>query len=240
MAHERGGDEPREHVVDGRLRLALAHELDQPLARRDELRAVGGDGELEDGRLPRLGQPARDRLADRGELDDLDLPGAPEPATAGAAAGAAAAFSTSSAMIAALRPGPVSAARSMPRSRAIRRASGDAFTRSPACRGGGRRVLVTASEPAPRRLARLDGSGVAGSASAPGPAGGAAAGAPPLPLARRRELETSSPSVPITATVVPDLDLALRDDDLEQDAVGLRLDLLCHLVGVELVEGSRF
>ena len=34
----------------------------------------------------------------------------------------------------------------------------------------------------------------------------------------------------------PDVDLALRDDDLEQHAVGLRLDLLRDLVRVELVE----
>ena len=33
-----------------------------------------------------------------------------------------------------------------------------------------------------------------------------------------------------------DLDLARVDDDLEQHAVGLGLDLLCHLVGVELVQ----
>ena len=40
----------------------------------------------------------------------------------------------------------------------------------------------------------------------------------------------------ITAIVVADLDLALLDDDLEEDAVEVRLDLLRHLVGVELVE----
>ena len=35
----------------------------------------------------------------------------------------------------------------------------------------------------------------------------------------------------------PDVDLAVRDDDLQQDAVRLGLDLLRHLVGVELEEG---
>ena len=35
----------------------------------------------------------------------------------------------------------------------------------------------------------------------------------------------------------PDVDLTVRDDDLQQDAVRLGLDLLRHLVGVELEEG---
>ena len=63
VSHERGRDDPREDVVHRRLRLTLAQELDQPLARRDELGRVRGDGELEDGRLPGLGEAARDRLA---------------------------------------------------------------------------------------------------------------------------------------------------------------------------------
>ena len=52
VADERRRDEAREHVGDRRLRLALAHQLDHALARRDELGRVGRDGELEDGRLP--------------------------------------------------------------------------------------------------------------------------------------------------------------------------------------------
>ena len=105
VAYERRRDEPREHVGHRRLRLALAKQLDHPLARRDELGRVRGDGELEDRRLPRLGEAARDRLARRRQLDDLDLGAAARLPVA--AAGAAAAFSTSSAMT---RPsGPVPA-----------------------------------------------------------------------------------------------------------------------------------
>src|SRR5205814_148365 len=55
----------------------------------------------------------------------------PAGAAAGAAVGAAPARSTSSATILPSGPVPDSAARSIPCSRAIRRASGDAFTRPP-------------------------------------------------------------------------------------------------------------
>ena len=73
MAHERRRDDSGQHVRDGRLRLALAQELDHALARRDELGRVRADRELEDGRLPRFREPPRDRLARRRELDDLVL-----------------------------------------------------------------------------------------------------------------------------------------------------------------------
>ena len=73
VAHERGRDDLRQQVVHGRLRVALAQELDHPLSRRDELGGVGGDGELEDRRRPGLGEAAGDGLADGRELDDLDL-----------------------------------------------------------------------------------------------------------------------------------------------------------------------
>ncbi len=70
---ERGGDEAREDVVDGRLRLALPQELDHSLPRRRELGRVRGHRQLEDRRLPGFGQAPRDRPPDRRELDDLDF-----------------------------------------------------------------------------------------------------------------------------------------------------------------------
>ena len=58
------------------------------------------------------------------------------PGAAGAAAGRIAAFSTSSAMTRPSGPVPTTCARSTPRSRAIRRASGLALTGSPSARVG--------------------------------------------------------------------------------------------------------
>ena len=71
VAHERRGRHARQHVGDGRplVRVQLA----QPLDERERLRHVGRDDELEDGRLPSLREPARDRLADARELSRLDL-----------------------------------------------------------------------------------------------------------------------------------------------------------------------
>ena len=73
MLHERRGDDTGQHVVDRRLHVAFGDERERLLARGDELGCVGGHGELEDRRLPGLGEPARDRAPDRVELDDLDL-----------------------------------------------------------------------------------------------------------------------------------------------------------------------
>ena len=64
---------------------------------------------------------------------------------AGAAAGRIAAFSMSSAMTRPSGPVPTTCARSSPRSRAIRRASGLAFTGSPSPRGSHRLDLRTCS-----------------------------------------------------------------------------------------------
>ena len=72
---ERRGDELRQQVVHGRLRLALAQPLDERRADGERGGHVGGDLELEDRRLPGLGQAARDRLPRRGELDRLRLAG---------------------------------------------------------------------------------------------------------------------------------------------------------------------
>ena len=148
VAHERRRGDLREDVRDRRLR-AVLRELDELLAERERPAHVRRHGDLEDRRLPGLGQAARDRLADRRQRHDLDLarrelrqapPRALRPARISAR-------STSSATIRPSGPVPRSCARSMPRSRAIRRASGEALTRP---FRSGSRTSVTCSE----RLAR--------------------------------------------------------------------------------------
>jgi hypothetical protein len=131
----------------------------------------------------------------------------------------------------------------------MRRASGLAFTGSPSARTG------CASG------AGAAGSGAESSAAALGASagGGPAVGARHFRrrLGRRRALRgsfrfDSRPTVPalgirehrrhvlVLGADDPDgradVDLAVGDDDLQEDAVGLGLDLLRHLVGVELVE----
>ena len=73
VPHQRDRGDLREDVGDGRLRAALGQALDELRAQRVDARHVGGHRDLEGGHLPRLGQPARDRLAQRGQRDRLDL-----------------------------------------------------------------------------------------------------------------------------------------------------------------------
>ena len=115
-------------------------------------------------------------------------------AAAGASAGAISARSTSSATIRPSGPVPRSCARSMPRSRAIRRASGDALTRpfrscsrtSVTCSDISRDAAAPSSRSASRFGAREPSSCGVSSASVSSAACG-----------------TSSPSSPMTATVCP-------------------------------------
>ena len=113
---------------------------------------------------------------------------------------------------------PRSELRSMPRSRAIRRASGEALTRPP--------VSLDAA-PAGRSRPAARGGGAAacfGSSCGAGSALGVLLG------------ETSSPSSPIKATVWPTGTSPSLTAILSRTPRGLGLDLLGDLVGVELVE----
>ena len=134
---------------------------------------------------------------------------------------------------------------SIPFSRASRRASGDAFTRPSRSRGrlgdrgglgrGRRRGSLAAAlalvvHVLGRRALLLRSSSALASVASSA-----------LVLGRRRRAAVPGRDV-LTLVAdegdrAADLDLAGVDDDLQQDAVGLRLDLLRHLVGVELVEG---
>ena len=228
VAHERDGAGLGEHVGDGRLR-GRPRRLDEPLAELQRPRHVGGHRDLERRRLPRLGEPARDRAAHRGERLDLDLAGRSGAGTAAAAAPASA-RSTSSATMRPSGPVPESAARSIPRSRAIRRASGEALTRPPSRIAGG--LLLSALGRAAASALALASRGRARRA-----------------LLRRVRLDLCARSA-VSAHVgryllalladdgdrLADRHLALLHRDLQQHAGGLGLDLLRHLVGVELVE----
>jgi hypothetical protein len=232
VAHECRRGDPREDVRHGRLRLALTKELDHALARRDELRRVGAHGELEDGRLPCLREPACNRLARRRELDDLELrlctrrSRRPDRRLLDVLCDDAP-----------LRPGSddlgeiePSLARDPPGKRArlhmlALRTYGRRLRRRRGCglgcrlvRGGldtRRRLLLGL-----RRPLRLGGRR------------GAAVSALCVREHTRDVLVLGSDDPHGRA----DVDLALPDDDLQQDAVGLRLHLLRHLVRVELVE----
>ena len=104
--------------------------------------------------------------------------------SAGAAAGAtsgAAAASTSALTIRPPGPVPVIAAMSTPRSRAMRRATGDAFTRSPAA--GGASCVAAVAAPCSPGVPASGASGSStssGGASALGAGAAAAAGSPPF------------------------------------------------------------
>ena len=105
----------------------------EPLAQLLRARHVGGHRDLEGGRLPRLGEPARDRLAERRELSRPPTSRGAEPD------GGVRGRRSPRARRPRRRSGPpgrcrASAPRSMPRSRAIRRASGDALMRAPRSR----------------------------------------------------------------------------------------------------------
>ena len=117
------------------------------------------------------------------------------PAGTGAAAGAAAARSTSSAMMRPSGPVPVIDVSSIPRSRAIRRASGEALTRSPGLRGSGCAAAGFSGSSA--FGSSVFGSSVFGSSAL----GFSAGGAETLPFPDTSG--TSSPASPMNAIVVP-------------------------------------
>ena len=73
MAHQRRRADLRQQVADGRLHTLVRMQLDESGPHRLRALHVDGDSELEDRRLPRLRESARDRLPHRGELLDLDL-----------------------------------------------------------------------------------------------------------------------------------------------------------------------
>jgi hypothetical protein len=118
----------------------------------------------------------------------------------------------------------------------MRRASGLAFTCSPSARTGWAsaqaRVRLGAARRRSPRLSRQPRP--ARSAGALGRCRGARA--PPFRPAHPRAARTRPRPGADDPDGRADVDLAVRDDDLQEDAVGLRLDLLRHLVGVELVE----
>ncbi len=139
----------------------------------------------------------------------------------------AGARSTSSARILPSGPVPAMAESSSPRSRAIRRARGDALMRAPgsAAAGSGEAPLPAAGGVSAVGAGSVEGAAARGAASA-------------LDVRdHRRRLDADVPAVlPDHGDRRPDFGLTLLDDDLEKDAVDLRLDLLRHLVRVELVE----
>ena len=118
----------------------------------------------------------------------------------------------------------------MPRSRAIRRASGEALTRPPSRRGS-RGVACGLGGLRPRRRGRARAPA---RAPAPSTAPRRRARTRPSPAAAPRG--TDSPSAPTNAIVCPTGTSPSRDRDLQQHAGGVGLDLLGDLVGVELVE----
>ncbi len=133
------------------------------------------------------------------------------------AAGATAARSTSSATTRPSGPVPVTAPSSIPRSRAIRRASGDAFTRPPA---SSRAPLVTARN-SPACSRRLDGC---------------LRGRSLHNLASRfgRDVRKGLAFASDDCNRLTHRHLALDHGDPEEDAARLGLDLLGRLVGVDL------
>ena len=110
-------------------------------------------------------------------------------------------------------PVPVSAARSISCSRARRRASGDALTRSPSCRSGGAATAATGV-----------GSGSSGA--------GFSAGR----LRLRLRIGHLLAGLTDVGDGRPDGNLTLGHRDLQEDAGRLCLDLLRHLLRVQLVE----
>ena len=190
-----------EDVVHRRLHVTLGEALDEPLPQRERLGHLGGDAELEDGRLPRLGQPARDRLPHRRQLDDLHLGG-----RCGAASRAPRRGAADRGLLHVLGDDPpigpgarAPPARSTPRSRASRRASGEAFSRPsrPLALDGAR----AGGSPRAGSLGRC-GSGLADRSRAPPSAGGASGRLggrpgrprPPVPMHGDRRPTSTSPS----------------------------------------------
>ena len=181
--------------------------------------------ELERGHRPRLREPARDRLADVRERARLDL--AARRRCAGGAAAAPAAPRARSTSSATMRPsGPVprelreidaALARDAPRER--RRL--DAAVRRPSL--DGRLAACACGDPA-------SAAGAGARPSVPRLAGASRR------RRRSRRLGDLLALVADEADRLADLDLALGDRDLQQHAGRLGLDLLRHLVGVELVE----
>ena len=199
MQRARADSASRSVTVDADVGVELARARDQ----RVRARHVGRDGELEDGHLPGLGEPARDRPADARQRDRLDL--GRRGAGAAGAAGAA-------------RRRPARPARARrPRRRSARRGrcpspcrARPALARHPARE---RRGL----DPAAVLLARAVDHG-AGTVDSLGRAARASAGAGSLrraPRSRlgRRRSDTASPSLADDGDRLPDRHLALGDRD---------------------------
>ena len=194
VAHERRRGDLREDVRDRRLR-AVLRELDELLAERERPAHVRRHGDLEDRRLPGLGQAARDRLADRRQRHDLDL------ARRGAAG----------AQPQALRPAP-----SRPARRPRRRSVPPALCRGAArgrCRArgrsGGRAATPSRVRSAPALEPRSPARTSRDAARRPPPRSASRSGAREpsscgvSSTSVSSACGTSSPSSPMTATVCP-------------------------------------
>ena len=229
VPHERGGGRLREHVgnCDARVRVVFAEALEQPV----DAAHVGRGDELEDGDLPCLGETASDRAADARQRYALDRSGHGRGLT------------------------PDRGGRD---TRTARRGALDVLGDDPALRAGAlERAKLDAA------LARDAAGERRGLDARAGPVAldrlprlgdllrrrcGPALGALGLPSRRLGGLLRAlrRAAVPELRDVFAlladhgngraDVGLALGDGDLEQDTRGLGLDLLRHLVGVELVE----
>ena len=140
VARERCAARLREHVRDRRLHAVLGDAVEQALPQLERPAHVDVDHELEDRDLPGLREAAGDRPR---VCDSFSTSTSPSGAAAGPPRSGCRGSLDVLGHDPALGTGPVIAARSRPRSRAIRRASGDALMRPPSSgrgRGGlGRR-----------------------------------------------------------------------------------------------------
>ncbi len=217
VAHQGDRADLGQDVGHGRPLVRVA--LEEQGAELLRLRHVGRHRDLECGDRPRLGQAARDRLSQRRQLDALDL---------------------------ALRSGRRRGGRCLRRRRRDRGPL-DVLRDDPALRAGAgqsRQVDPSLARDPPRERRRLDPAAVPGGRDGGGlrHSSRRALRRDRHLLARRRFLHRlrAGPfrdGLPRLADVGDrgaDRHLALGDDDLQQHAGRLRLDLLRHLVGVEL------
>ena len=223
VPHQRGGADLRQQIGDGWLD-AVAVQVDEPFTHLERAAHVDRDPELENRCLPRLGQAARDRLAHRRQLLDLDLHRA--------------------------RRGSGHRRRGRSLRRRTLHVLGDHTALGP---GPGDRAQIDAAlarDPARQRRG-LDAAAPGGRGLELGHLLSVAVGRrlpPPLAI-----LFTRARGRALLLRVVAHLDrlalladhsdrltdrhLTFRDRDPEEDTRGVGLDLLRHLVGIELVEG---